>query len=127
MGTYGKFKEHELAQTLQNVSEEEIMQYHKNRMKKYRFYTIIALIFAVLSTIALIFLYELFWISIILAVIGFLLFGYTTFEREKWKRLLENLLYLKRKRKQALEEQAREKDPHYSSNKYARGRKDSPN
>jgi len=120
MGAYGKLKEHELAQTLQNVSEDEIMAYHTNRMKKYRINSIVAIILAVLSTLSMIFLWDIIWLSIGLAVLGFFLYGYTSFEREKWKRLLDNLLYLKRKRKQDIEDLTREKDPHFAKDKYAR-------
>jgi len=93
MSKIGPYDKKDLAEKLGTISDEEMQTFHKNRMKNYRLYYILAIILGVLSVI-FIFL-KISWISITCAVIGFIIVNIVSFKRNRWKRIYENLLYLK--------------------------------
>ena len=96
MSKIGPYDKKDLAEKLLNISDEEMQTFHKNRMKNYRLYYILAIILGVLSVV-FIFL-KISWISITCAVIGFIIVNIVSFKRNRWKRIYENLLYLKKER-----------------------------
>jgi DNA integrity scanning protein DisA with diadenylate cyclase activity len=102
MSKIGPYIKKDLAEKLVTISDEEMQIFHKNRMKNYRFYYIVAIILGVLSVI-FIFL-KISWISITCALIGFVIVNITSFKRNKWKRIYENLIYLKKERQKTLNE-----------------------
>ncbi|QEE15224.1 hypothetical protein DSAG12_01048 [Promethearchaeum syntrophicum] len=102
MSKIGPYNKGDLAEKLANISDEEMQTFHKNRMKNYRFYYILAIILGILS-IVFIFL-NITWVSITCAAVGFILVNITSFKRNKWKRIYENLIYLKRERQKKLNE-----------------------
>ena len=114
MSKIGPYDKRDLADKLVNISDEEMQTFHKNRMKNYRFYYIIAIILGILSVV-FIFL-KISWISITCAVIGFVIVNITSFKRNKWKRVYENLIYLKKERQKKINESGKGK----KSDKYSR-------
>ncbi|MHA1701946.1 MAG: hypothetical protein ACTSWK_06745, partial [Promethearchaeota archaeon] len=104
----------DLAEKLVNISDEEMQTFHKNRMKNYRFYYILAIVLGVISVV-FIFL-KVPWISITCAIIGFVIVNITSFKRNKWKRIYENLIYLKKERQKKLNEMEKGKN----KDKYSR-------
>ena len=116
MPKYGKLDERDLADKLLKVSEEEMMKFHKQRMKNYRIYYIIPLILGIICTLIYILVYQIIWIAIILSVTGIVILSIGSFKRLKWKRLFENMLYLKRKREKTIEKMKSQRNPY--PNKY---------
>ena len=108
MSKIGPYDKKDLAEKLVNISDEEMQTFHKNRMKNYRLYYILAIILGVLSVI-FIFL-RISWISITCAVIGFIIVNIVSFKRNRWKRIYENLLYLKKERQKIMNEMDKEKN-----------------
>lgn len=102
MSKIGPYDKRNLAEKLVTISDEEMQTFHKNRMKNYRLYYILAILLGILSVV-FIFL-KLSWISITCAVIGFVIVNITSFKRNKWKRVYENLIYLKKERQKTLNE-----------------------
>jgi DNA integrity scanning protein DisA with diadenylate cyclase activity len=114
MSKIGPYDKKDLAEKLVNISDEEMQTFHKNRMKNYRLYYILAIILGVLSVI-FIFL-RISWISITSAVIGFIIVNIVSFKRNRWKRIYENLLYLKKER----QKKKNEMDKGKNKDKYRR-------
>ncbi|MHA1719854.1 MAG: hypothetical protein ACTSWX_05140 [Promethearchaeota archaeon] len=102
MSTIGPYDKRELADHLLNISDDEMREFHRKRMKKYRYYFIIAILLGIIS-IVFIFVKPV-WVSIVCAVIGIGIVNITGFKRNKWKRLYENLIYLKKERQKTLNE-----------------------
>ena len=96
------------------AAAEEIKQVLLVRMDKYRIYYILALVLGVLSVV-FIFL-KISWISITCAIIGFVIVNITSFKRNRWKRIYENLLYLKKER----QKKKNEMDKGKNKDKYRR-------
>ena len=116
MSKIGPYDKRDLTEKLVTISDEEMQIFHKNRMKYYRFYYILAIILGILS-IVFIFL-KIPWISITCAAIGFVIVNITSFKRNKWKRIYENLIYLKKEKQKKLNEMDKEKGK--KSDKYSR-------
>ncbi|MHA1476443.1 MAG: hypothetical protein ACTSPA_05090 [Promethearchaeota archaeon] len=116
MSKIGPYDKRDLAEKLITISDEEMQIFHKNRMKNYRFYYIVAIILGVLSVV-FIFL-KISWISITFALIGFVIVNITSFKRNRWKRIYENLIYLKKERQKKLNgmEKGKNKDKYSRSN-----------
>ncbi len=102
MSKIGPYDKKDLAEKLVTISDEEMRAFHKKRMDKYRLYYIIVIILAILSVVFI--LLKITWISITCAVIGFVIVNITSFKRNKWKRVYENLIYLKKERQKTLKE-----------------------
>ena len=102
MSKIGPYDKKDLAEKLVTISDEEMQTFHKNRMKNYRLYYILAIFLGVLSVV-FIFL-KISWISIMCAVIGFIIVNIVSFKRNRWKRVYENLLYLKKERQKKMNE-----------------------
>lgn len=107
MSKIGPYDKKALAEKLVNISDEEMQMFHKNRMKNYRFYYILAIILGVLSVV-FIFL-KISWISITFAVIGVVIVNITSFKRNRWKRIYENLIYLKKEKQKKINEMDKNK------------------
>ena len=107
MSKIGPYDKGDLAEKLVTISDEEMQTFHKNRMKNYRYYYIIAIILGILSVV-FIFL-KIAWISITCAVIGFIIVNITSFKRNKWKRVYENLIYLKKEKQKKINEMDKNK------------------
>ena len=116
MPEFGSLTERDLAEKLVNIPKEEMEEYHRQRVKKYRWFYITAVIFGVFSIVSL-FLGDT-WkiIGIILAVLGILIVAYGSYQRKQWIRIYENLLFVKKKREKAIMEQ--EKGKKIQSGKY---------
>ena len=112
MSKIGPFREPDLGDKLQSISIEDMQAYHKKRVKKYRIYTIVAFVLAIISSITFFALSSLRILTGILAVIGIIIISLTNFERKKWIRLYENLLYQKRKRAKVHQDQDHYSSPH---------------
>ena len=102
MSKIGPYDKKDLAEKLLNISDEEMQTFHKNRMKNYRLYYILAIGLGILSVV-FIFL-KISWISITCAAVGFIIVNITSFKRNKWKRIYENLIYLKKERQKKMNE-----------------------
>ena len=102
MSKIGPYDKKDLAEKLVTISDEEMQTFHKNRMKNYRLYYILAIFLGVLSVV-FIFL-KISWISITCAVIGFIIVNVVSFKRNRWKKIYENLLYLKKERQKKMNE-----------------------
>ncbi len=112
MSKIGPFREPDLGDKLQSISIEEMQAYHIKRTKKYRIYTIVAFALAIISSITFFAFTSLRIFTGILAVVGIVVITYTNFERKKWVRLYENLLYQKRKRAKVHQDQENYQSPH---------------
>lgn len=122
MSKIGPYSAHELGDKLQKIPIDEMQTYHLKRMKKYRWFTIGAVVWAILCTVGF-FLWKDYRIFTgIAAVFGVIFISYTKFEQQKWIRLYENLLYAKNRREKIQLEQAKKKNPH--PDKYQRARKE---
>ena len=108
MSKIGPYNKTDLAEKLVNISDEEMQTFHKNRMKNYRFYYILAIILGVISVV-FIFL-KVPWISITCAIIGFVIVNITSFKRNRWKRIYENLIYLKKEKQKKINEMEKGKN-----------------
>ena len=108
MSKIGPYDKTDLAEKLVNISDEEMQTFHKNRMKNYRFYYILAIILGVISVV-FIFL-KVPWISITCAIIGFVIVNITSFKRNRWKRIYENLIYLKKEKQKKINEMEKGKN-----------------
>ena len=102
MSKIGPYHKGDLAEKLVNISDEEMQTFHKNRMKNYQLYYILAIILGILSVVFI--FVNIPWISITSAVIGFIIVNITSFKRNKWNRIYENLIYLKKERQKKLNE-----------------------
>ena len=102
MSKIGPYDKGDLAEKLVTISDEEMQIFHKKRMDKYRLYYILVIILAILSVV-FIFL-KLTWISITCAVIGFVIVNIVSFKRNRWKRIYENLIYLKKEKQKKIDE-----------------------
>jgi len=102
MSKIGPYDKGDLAEKLVTISDEEMHAFNKKRMDKYRIYYILALVLGVLSVV-FIFL-KISWISITCAIIGFVIVNIVSFKRNRWKRIYENLLYLKKERQKKMNE-----------------------
>lgn len=112
----GPYDKNDLAEKLLTISDEEMSAFHKKRMDKYRLYYILVIILAILSVV-FIFL-KISWISITCAVIGFIIVNVVSFKRNKWKRVYENLIYLKKEKQKKINEMDKSKGK--NQNKYRR-------
>jgi hypothetical protein len=79
-------------------------QYHKKRMRKYRIFVWVAAALAVLSTVFFFAFPAIRILTIILAVIGIGVISITNFQRHRWVRLYENLVYAKKHREKVKKE-----------------------
>ena len=102
MSKIGLYDKRDLAEKLVNISDEEMQTFHKNRMKNYRFYYILAILLGVLSVVFI--LLKISWISITFAIIGFIIVNIVSFKRNRWKRIYENLIYLKKEKQKKMNE-----------------------
>ena len=114
MSKIGPYDKRELADKLVTISDEEMAAFHKKRMDTYRLYYILVIFLAILSVV-FIFL-KISWISIACAVIGFIIVNIVSFKRNQWKRVYENLIYLKKEKQKKLNEIDKGK----KGNKYSR-------
>ena len=114
MSKIGPYDKKDLAEKLITISDEEMRVFHKKRMNNYRMYYIIAIILGILSVVFI--FIKISWISITCAVIGFIIANITSFKRNKWKRVYENLIYLKKERQKTLNDMDKGKN----KDKYSR-------
>ncbi|MHA1522258.1 MAG: hypothetical protein ACTSRK_18955 [Promethearchaeota archaeon] len=112
MSKIGPYNERDLGDKLQSISIEDMQIYHLQRMKKYRIYTIVAFVMAIISSITFFVFVSLRIITGIIAVVGIVVISFTNYERKKWVRLYENLLYQKRRRAKIHKDQDQIKSPH---------------
>ncbi len=108
----GQITNSELTERLLKVSEAEMQIYHKKRMKKYRSGFFLAVGCGIVGGLLFFLLANFRWISAIFAVLGFLILGYSGFERVKWKRLYGKMIYLKQSREKTLQDMEKIKHPH---------------
>ena len=104
MPHFGPYSEHTIVDKLTQISEQEMLAYYKLRMKRYQKWYIVALLIGILAVGVFFVFSEHQWITWVLVVGGVLLVGGVTFARDRWKRLFENLLYMKRKREKTLKD-----------------------
>jgi len=114
MSKIGPYDKGDLAEKLVTISDEEMRIFHENRMKNYRYFYILVIVLAILSVV-FIFL-KISWISITFAVIGFIIVNIVSFKRNKWKRVYENLIYLKKEKQKKKSEMEKGKN----KDKYSR-------
>ena len=95
MPEYGKYTEKQLANQLVKIPKEEMVAFHKQRMKKYRWFFIFALICGILALIGFFFGNPWRWIGMGFAIVGIFLLALGSFKRKKWIRIYENMMYLK--------------------------------
>ena len=108
MSKIGPYNKGDLAEKLVNISDEEMQIFHKNRMKNYRLFYILAIVLGIISVVFI--FINIPWISITSAVIGFIIVNFVSFKRNRWKRIYENLIYLKKERQKKLNEMEKGKN-----------------
>ena len=111
----------ELEDKLIKIPESEMIEYHEARMKKFRYYYIGIVIFAVLCVVFFILGDVWMWIGMAIAIVDFFLTSYVTYRRKKWIRIFENMIYIKRKREKTIA--SKEKFTQKHGNKYDRIKK----
>lgn len=112
MSLSGKLTDRELTERLLKVSKADMDNYHKQRMKQYRTGFFLTIGCGIIGGIIYFVFANVRWISAIFAVLGFLILGYSGFEREKWKRLYGKMVYLKESRESTLQQQDKLKNPY---------------
>ncbi|MHA1777713.1 MAG: hypothetical protein ACTSWC_13165 [Promethearchaeota archaeon] len=123
MSKIGPFSPYEIGDKLQKIPLDEMKAYHLKRIKKYRWYTIGAVVWAILCTVAFFLFVNLRIYTAIAAIIGVIAISYTKFEQRKWIRLYENLLYFKKRREKIHSEKNKSKNPYQNQDKYQRALK----
>ncbi|MCF2138609.1 MAG: hypothetical protein K9W44_00970 [Candidatus Lokiarchaeota archaeon] len=118
MSKIGSFSERELGDKLQNVSIEEMQEFHKKRMKKYRIFTILAVLWAVLCSVSFFVFPNYRLYTGVGAIVGLIFISYTKYEQNRWIRLFENLVYFKNKREKIYKDEEQRKHPY--TDKYRR-------
>ncbi|UYP47188.1 hypothetical protein NEF87_003473 [Candidatus Lokiarchaeum ossiferum] len=117
MSLTGKMTDRELTERLLKVSKADMEKFHNQRMKQYRTSFFLAIGCGIIGVIVYFVFANIRWISAVFAVIGFLILGYSGFEREKWKRLYGKMVYLKQSREESLQKQEESKNPY--NNKFS--------
>ncbi|MHA1585418.1 MAG: hypothetical protein ACTSWL_09195 [Promethearchaeota archaeon] len=108
----GIMGERGIYERLKNVPESEMLEFNKKRTRKYRLFYLIALIVAIIPALLFFFVKNLDWLAITLAVLDFGFFSIVSFQRRRWKRIFENLLYMKRRSTIQTEKQEKFDHPH---------------
>jgi Ca2+-dependent lipid-binding protein len=101
--TIGPYAEKDLKEKLVQISDSEIQNYNRSRIIKNRILYILALFFAIIGVVCVFFNYI--WISMILGFIGIGMIQVGRYNRERWNRTYENLMYLRNERQRELSEQ----------------------
>jgi hypothetical protein len=106
-----------LTQSLQNISKDEMEEFNRKRIVKYRILYLCAFLFGVISITSYFFL-NIIWV-IVFAVIGIRILQLSKYNREKWKKTFHNLVYLKHQGEKAKKAEISNKGKkNHSGNKY---------
>jgi hypothetical protein len=116
MPEFGPYSERELADKLVKIPEEEILEFHKEKMKKFRIYYAIALFIGIASVAFVIIGSFWKWVGTGIAVAGIVVFSYVTYQKKRWERIVENMMYVKLKREKTID--VKEKHTHKHPSKY---------
>lgn len=100
--TFGNIPDKELADKLVKISDYEIKSYHRQRQKKVKSFYIGALICGIAVIPCLI--YSIYWLMLILGIGGIFLVQIGRYERLRWQRIYENLMYLRNQRQKSTKE-----------------------
>lgn len=100
--TFQNISDKDLADKLVKISDEEIKIYHRQRQKKAKRYYWIALICGIAVIPCLI--YSIYWLMLILGIGGICMIQLGRYERMRWQRIYENLMYLRNQRKKSINE-----------------------